>query len=124
VNNKRKYQTITMPISFASSGEDSFGFQSSLKHFLTELPSPLPLDSLTSSSSKINYVNELTYDPTQAKYFELFNADIEEENRKSEALKQRNKQRRTDYRLNEEELSVFKKNGFVVSERMGAARYV
>jgi hypothetical protein len=55
-------------------------------------------------AGKASYLQKLSRDPTAAKFWEEFSRRDE----------------RNDFRLNEAELAVFKKNGFAVSERLGS----
>ncbi|MCU0540803.1 MAG: DUF3160 domain-containing protein [Oscillatoriaceae cyanobacterium Prado104] len=64
------------------------------------------------------YLLQLSYDPTTAKFWDEFNLDPEVNNK----LNPKN-WRSKDFTLNTEELAVFKKNGFVVSERLGASSF-
>src|SRR5262249_31311380 len=59
------------------------------------------------------YQNKLSWDPTTAKFFDGFNSDSSKSQRGWSY----------DFRLNTEERAAFKKNGFVVSERMSAASF-
>jgi CHAT domain-containing protein/lipoprotein NlpI len=65
------------------------------------------------------YLPQISYDPTTAKFWDEFNLDPEENNNNPNSKNRRNK----DFRLNREELAVFKKNGVVVSERLGASSF-
>ena len=69
--------------------------------------------------AKADYLQGISWDPTTAKYWDLFNIDPQENNKNSERQNYRN----YDFRLDPEELAVFKKNGFVVSERMDAKSF-
>jgi hypothetical protein len=62
-----------------------------------------------------NYLARLDGDPTTAKFWDAVNADP------SQGSSPRGG--RADFRLNAQELKVFKQNGFVVSERLGAASF-
>ncbi len=66
-----------------------------------------------------NYLETLTFDPTTAKYWHLFDANPSVAN--AGKLTNGPGWRTYDFRLNEAERAVFLKNGFVVSERLGAA---
>jgi hypothetical protein len=67
-------------------------------------------------ADKANYLEKLSWDPTTAQFWKDLSLDPKDF---------RSKGKRNplgpyyDFRLNEQELAVFKKNGFVVSERMG-----
>ena len=65
-----------------------------------------------------NYLPGISWDPTTAQYWEQFNADP---NVVNEGKQEGDPGYRTfDARLNPQELALFKTNGFVVSERLGA----
>jgi hypothetical protein len=58
-------------------------------------------------SGKASYLEKLTWDPTTGKFFEQFNR----------------KAGWNDFKLNAAERAAFKRNGFVVSERLGARSF-
>jgi hypothetical protein len=70
-------------------------------------------------NSQAKYLPQISLDPTIAKFWDEFNLDPEENNNNPN----RKNRRDADFRLNAEELVVFKKNGFVVSERLGAKNF-
>lgn len=70
-------------------------------------------------ASNADYLPKISYDPTTAKFWEEFNLDPEENNKNPH----RQNYRGADFRLNSEELEVFKKNGFVVSKRLGSRNF-
>jgi Protein of unknown function (DUF3160) len=98
------------------------------------------------------YLDAFPWDPTTAKYFDHLQLDpndpksqIRAKGRHAEALRQQLQQQARqkgedpdlvpkepmvsakghfDFRLNADELAKFKKNGFVVSERMGASNFI
>ncbi|MGZ8900794.1 MAG: hypothetical protein ACXW3Z_11915, partial [Limisphaerales bacterium] len=65
-----------------------------------------------------NYLEQITFDPTTAEYWNDWNSDpvVYNANKPPEA-----ETRHWDFRLNESELATFKKLGFVVSERLSTA---
>ncbi|MEZ5329721.1 MAG: DUF3160 domain-containing protein [Verrucomicrobiales bacterium] len=68
------------------------------------------------------YLEDLTFDPTQAPFWKEFNTSPEDHNAQ---LPVDDPERRLhDFRLNEGELSLFRKNGFVVSERLQRKTFV
>ena len=69
--------------------------------------------------SKAKYLPQISWDPTTAKFWDEFNLDPKSNNNSP----QRKNWRNADFRLNAKELAVFKKNGFVVSERLGAKNF-
>ena len=66
----------------------------------------------------VNYLNGLDWDPTTADFWAEFNTNPEEYN--VDLIQGVDDFRLHDFRLSPDELAVFKKNGFVVSERLGA----
>lgn len=66
--------------------------------------------------SKANYLPQISWDPTTAEFWDEFNLAPEENNNRPH----RKNRRDADFRLNAQELEVFLKFGFVVSERLGA----
>jgi len=66
-----------------------------------------------------DHAEGITWDPTTSLYWDSFNVDPEVYNKTAEPFLERTH----DFRLNKEELRLFKKNGFVVSERMGGESF-
>ncbi|HYF48772.1 MAG TPA: DUF3160 domain-containing protein, partial [Planctomycetota bacterium] len=75
------------------------------------------LDDFTRRFAPAARLAQISFDPTTAKYWDLFSLPPEKAPRKEDGPFP------ADFRLNKEELALFKKNGFVVSERMGAASF-
>jgi hypothetical protein len=99
-------------------GEEVFGFSEA---FATELArmGQISVEEFEETYSRsASYLPKLSWDPTTARFWTDFNADP--------AVLNQGKRwgepgyRLSDYRLNPTELAVFKNNGFVVSERLGA----
>jgi hypothetical protein len=67
-------------------------------------------------ADKANYLEKLSWDPTTAQFWKDLSLDPKDFRSKG---KRNPLGPAYDFRLNEQELAVFKKNGFVVSERMG-----
>ncbi|MEQ8999306.1 MAG: DUF3160 domain-containing protein [Coleofasciculus sp. B1-GNL1-01] len=73
-------------------------------------------------ASKAEYLPQISWDVTTAKFWDDFNLSPEEiANRYRDYMIPI--QPRDDFRLNAEELAVFQRNGFVVSERMSAPSF-
>jgi hypothetical protein len=68
--------------------------------------------------SPTNYLAGISWDPTKAQFWDQFNADPNIVN--SNKNEGDPGYRSVDYRLNPQELAIFRTNGFVVSERLGA----
>src|SRR5262249_51196138 len=69
-------------------------------------------------TGKAKYLDRLSWDPTTAAYWKELNLDPTSFRSKGKANPLGPPY---DFRVNEQELALFKKNGFVVSERMGDA---
>lgn len=68
------------------------------------------------------YLEDLTFDPTQAPFWDEFNTSPQDHNAQ---LPPDDPERRLhDFRLNEAESALFRKNGFVVSERLQRNTFV
>ena len=110
-------------------GAEIFGYSSFFQRNLETL-GQISLDEFT-DRYKVDapYLPEIETDPTQAAYWDRFNTNPNEHNRPDTetgrpALKFDDPEyRATDFRLNDSELEVFKKNGFVVSERLGSGSF-
>jgi hypothetical protein len=68
--------------------------------------------------SQAHYLRQLSWDPTTSKFWDQFNLDP-----KMNRPLGRPEVMYDDFRLSAGELAVFKKNGFVVSERLGAQSF-
>lgn len=80
------------------------------------------------------YLSKISFDPTKASFWDKFSLDTDDPNAKvkilgtftehrdkdGKLLTKRSPKGMMDCRLNEQEMKLFKKNGFVVSERLGA----
>jgi Protein of unknown function (DUF3160) len=98
--------------------DDGLGYTAAFDAELKKLGPITPKEFADRYTSKAKYIDKLTWDPTTAKFYDLFNKDPRQANP--------NLPRgvlNDDFRLNEAELAAFKKNGFVVSERMGTASF-
>jgi hypothetical protein len=110
-------------------GAEIFGYESIFQMNLENL-GQISLDAFA-DRYKVDapYLPEIETDPTQAAYWDRFNTNPNENNRRDRetgrpALEFNDPEYRdTDFRLNESELEVFMKNGFVVSERLGSGSF-
>jgi hypothetical protein len=90
-----------------------FGYSAAFDEALGKL-GPLTVDEFVKRySSRADYLKKLSWNPTSAKFFAEFNAPAPVGKGGKGYV----------FRLNAEELAAFRKNGFVVSERMGAASF-
>lgn len=101
--------------SLASGGAEVFGYGAAFVTELTKLGQISPEQFAAKFPAPTDYLDHVSFDVTQAKFFTDFDADPAKVNAKG--LPETEPQRLTDFRLNADELAVFKKNGFVVSER-------
>jgi hypothetical protein len=102
------------PKAKAKAREDSLGYSANFERQLKEIGKITPQEFARRYPSKANYLDKLSWDPTTAKFWDDFNRDPKA---------QVNSRYRFDFRLNETELASFKKNGFVVSERLEAGSF-
>jgi hypothetical protein len=97
---------------------ESFGDTGAFGAELKRLGQLTPQDFARHYASKADYLPQLTWDPTTATFWDQFNLDPA-----TKRDKVRPGAMYGDYRLNPEELALFKKNGFVVSERLGGQSF-
>src|SRR5262249_12812929 len=97
----------------ANPTEDVFGYTAAFDEELKKIGQISPVEFAKLFPTGARYQNKLSWDPTTAKFFDDFNTDPSKSKRGWGY----------DFRLNAEELAAFKKNGFMVSERMGAASF-
>jgi len=82
---------------------DVFGYNPTFDQELDKIGQISPQEFAKRYDAKVDYLTQISWDPTQAKFWDLFNDSF--------------------FRLNSEELEVFNKQGFVVSERMGTKSF-
>ncbi len=82
---------------------DVFGYGAAFDKELAKLGQISPLQFKQRYGGKLNYLTKLGFDPTTASFFEGF--------------------QKAGFKLTSKELAAFKKNGFVVSERMGGRSF-
>ncbi|HUS33926.1 MAG TPA: DUF3160 domain-containing protein [Verrucomicrobiae bacterium] len=104
--------------SLATSGAEVFGYASAFDEALASVGQITPEQFTARYSPPTNYLAALDWDPTTARFWDEFNTNPFEYNRN--LIPGVDDFRNTDFRLSPGELAVFKKNGFVVSERLGA----
>jgi hypothetical protein len=85
-------------------GEEVFGYAAEFAKALKAIGQISPQDLAARYPAPTDYLPGISWDPTTAQYWDLFNAS-------------------ENFRLNADELAIFKKNGFVVSERLGSPTF-
>lgn len=100
-----------------SGGENVFGFGAAFAEALSRVGQLSPTEFAARYPSGADYLPEITWDPTDARYWDLFSVDPEVFNvgRDWDDADYR----KNDFRLDDRERAVFRKHGFVVSERLG-----
>ena len=98
---------------------DVFGYTAAFDEALKKIGQISPQEFAKRYVSNAKYLPQISFDPTTAKFWDEFNLDPEENNKNPN----RKNRRSYDFRLNPEELAIFKQNGFVVSERLGANNF-
>ncbi len=89
------------PAGLAASGDEVFGNASQFATELLRIGQISPAEFASRYGPQPSYLPAITWDPTTAQYWSLFNQN-------------------TNFQLNATELALFKKNGFVVSQRLGS----
>ncbi|NEO50342.1 MAG: DUF3160 domain-containing protein [Moorea sp. SIO4A3] len=82
---------------------DVFGYNPTFAQELDKIGQISPQEFAKRYDAKVDYLTQISWDPTQAQFWDLFNDSF--------------------FRLNSDELEVFNKQGFVVSERMGTKSF-
>jgi hypothetical protein len=96
-------------------GDAIYGYGTEFSRQL-QLLGQLPLSDFVSLYTPTNdYLPQISFDPTTAEFWDLFNLDPAVHNATNSV-----DPRLTDYRLNTNEFAVFQTNGFVVSSRLGS----
>lgn len=124
-NSKAFYRLLSIePIRVAklgNGGAEVFGYGEAFAQELQRIGQISPDQFATMYPNSANYLPGLSWDPTTAEFWDQFNADIETGNQgKNEGDPG---YRTFDFQLDQRELPVFKKNGFVVSERLGSGSF-
>jgi hypothetical protein len=98
-------------------GAEVFGYSDAFAQELQRIGQISPDQFATMFPSAANYLPGISWDPTTAQFWPQFNADPNQVNAGIEP--DQPGFRSFDARLNTDELAIFKRNGFVVSERLG-----
>jgi hypothetical protein len=112
--------TITNP-TVATTAGDVFGYSAAFDEELKQIGQISPQDFAQRYASNAQYLPQISWDPTTAKFWDKFNLSPKEAI--SVDLNELPAGFRLDFQLSPEELAVFKQNGFVVSERMSAPSF-
>ena len=104
-----------------SGGEQVFGYADAFARELERIGQISTDEFAALFPSKADYLPGISWNPTDASYWDAFSADPATINAGKEPKAPGF--RSVDYRLIDEELALFKKNGFVVSERLGAPSF-
>ncbi|AFZ18469.1 DUF3160 domain-containing protein [Allocoleopsis franciscana] len=88
----------------AKDSADVFGYTTAFEEALKEIGQISPQEFARRYTSKAKYLPQISFDPTTAEFWDDFH-------------------KKEKFRLNAEELAIFKKNGFVVSERLGGQNF-
>jgi hypothetical protein len=99
-------------------GGEVFGYSEAFQTELERIGQISPEQFEAMFPNQADYLPGISWDPTTASFWDLFNANLAEVNRGKEEGKPG--YRYFDTRLNARELALFRKNGFVVSERLGS----
>jgi hypothetical protein len=95
-------------------GDDVFGYSAAFDDAVKQIGQITPQEFARRYPGKAEYLEKFGWDSTQGKFFDQFNTASPPVSKKGGGY---------IFKLNDEELAAFKKNGFVVSERMGAASF-
>ncbi len=101
-------------------GAEVFGYGSRFSEELAKL-GLLSVDAFAANWPQPAYLPQITWDPTTAAYWTNFNTDPAVWNATYSTNTQ--KPRLTDFRLDPAEMAIFRKHGFVVSERLGSPSF-
>ena len=102
----------------AQGGEDVFGYSDLFNQELAKIGQITPEQFRQRYQPDVEYVSQIDWDPTSAEFWNAFDVDPAVYNRN--LIRDVDDLRQFNFRLNPDELAVFKKYGFVVSERLGA----
>ena len=105
----------------AEGGAQVFGYDATFKSVLNGIGRIAVSDFAAAFPSPTNYLSQISWDPTNAQFWTNFNYDPTAYNNSLPTNQQ--DLRFYDFRLNPEELAVFKRYGFVVSERMAVPSF-
>jgi hypothetical protein len=102
-------------------GEEVLGYSEAFAQQLERVGQITPEQFADRYSNSTTYLPGLAWDPTTAQFWEKFSANVDEVNQGKEWGQPG--YRWYDTRLATNELAVFQKNGFVVSERLGTRNF-
>ncbi len=103
----------------ATNPGDVFGYTAAFEEALKEIGQISPQEFAQRYAIRTEYLPQISFEPTTAKFWDEFNLNPEENNKNP----QRKNKRFDDFRLNAQELTRFQQNGFVVTERMGTSSF-
>src|SRR5262245_54196467 len=109
------------PAGLGNGGAEVFGYGAAFAQELQRIGQISPDEFAVMFPSPTNYLSGISWDPTTAQFWDLFNADPD--------VVDSNKNwgdpgyRSVDFRLNSQEFAGFRTNGFVVSERLGRSSF-
>jgi hypothetical protein len=95
-------------------GDDVFGYSAAFDAAVKQIGQITPQEFAKRYPGKAAYLENFGWDGTKGKFFDDFNNASPPRTPKGAGYV---------FKLNDDELAAFKKNGFVVSERMGAASF-
>ena len=113
-----RFSSAPRAAKLATGGAEVFGYASAFTEELAALGQITPKQFAARFPAPTNYLAGLSWDPTTADFWLQFNADPIQYNQ--DLIPGLDDLRQFDFRLDANELAAFKKNGFVVSERLGA----
>lgn len=100
----------------AKKSDEVFGYTAAFDEELQKIGQITPEEFARRFAGKARYLDKLSWDPTTGKFYDQFQGN-------PASYKSANGGIGYDFRMNAAELDAFKRNGFVVSERMGAASF-
>jgi hypothetical protein len=112
---------LTNPV-VATTTSDTFGYTATFDEELKQIGQISPQDFAQRHSNKAQYLPQLSWDVTTAKFWDQFSLSPETLNIVLDYSAEP-PGRRVDFQLNAEELAIFKQNGFVVSDRMNTLSF-
>ncbi len=130
------------PAALSRSAEEVFGYAAVFEEELEKIGQISPEQFAKLYGTSAEYIEQISWDPRSAEFWNMFNIDPQEHNQGLEEPlyypyaddfspgndtpdenPEGKKWRNHDFRLNDEELAIFDKNGFVVSERLEASSF-
>lgn len=103
-----------------STAEEVFGYKAVFDDALADL-GRFSVDEFATNAAAVEYLPQLTWDPTTAQYWAEFDStDFHEAEYGGDMFRQKIPY---NYHLNEDEFGILKTNGFVVCERMGSPTF-